>query len=356
MKFFSLRSALAFAVSLLALSSPWAAERTLLANPAGSTLAAASASDRVLADKLVGLRAMAQDSGSTRLIIGVRAAFAPEGELAGNQALTQRLDIGNAQTSVLQRLAAFHGGNKAATRFETIPFLALEASPAEFDTLTSDSNVLSIEEDALRKTTLAESSPLIGATASSAAGYNGSGQVVAILDTGVDKTHSFLSGRVISEACYSSTYAPYSSSTVCPGGVSDSTATGSGVNCGTGCDHGTHVAGIVAGLNGAFSGVARGANLIAVQVFSRFGASYCGGATSCVASYTSDQIKGLGRVYALRSTYSIASVNMSLGGGRYTDQVTCDSANSSIKTVIDNLRAVGIATVIASGNNASPTV
>ena len=353
MKSFSFRSTLALVTSLLALSSPWAAERILLANPSGTTLAAASASDRVLADKLARLRAMAQDKGSTRLIIGVRAAFAPEGELAASQALTQRLDIGNAQSTVLQRLSVITGGNKAVTRFETIPFLALAVSPAEFDTLTSDSNVLSIEEDALRKTTLAESSPLIGATTSSAAGYNGSGQAVAILDTGVDKTHPFLSGRVVSEACYSSNNTSYSSATVCPGGATDSTATGSGVNCGADCDHGTHVAGIVAGTGASFSGVARGANLIAVQVFSRFNSTYyCGGAASCVMSYTSDQIKGLERIYALRSTYSIASVNMSLGGGQYYDQASCDSANSAIKASIDNLRAVGIATVIASGNSA----
>ncbi|MBI4740134.1 MAG: S8 family serine peptidase, partial [Betaproteobacteria bacterium] len=352
MKSLLFRTALAFAASLLALSSPCAAERALLANPAGATLAAASAGDRALAGKLARLRTIAQESGSTRLIIGIRAAFAPEGWLAGSQALTQRIDIGNAQAAVLQRLADAHGGNKPATRFETIPFLALEATSAEFDTLASDSNVLSIEEDVLRRTTLAESSPLIGATASSAAGHDGSGQVVAILDTGVDKTHTFLSGKVVSEACYSSNYAPYSSSTVCPGGATESTAAGSGVNCGADCDHGTHVAGIVAGSGASFSGVARGANLIAVQVFSRFNSTtYCGGEVSCVLSYTSDLIKGLERVYALRGDYSIASVNMSLGDGRYYDQAACDSDNSSTKAVIDNLRVAGIATVISSGNS-----
>jgi subtilisin family serine protease len=64
-------------------------------------------------------------------------------------------------------------------------------------------------------------------------------------------------------------------------------------------------------------------------------------------SYVSDQIKGLERVYALRSSFTIASVNMSLGGGQYTGP--CDS--DSRKLIIDNLKAAGIATVISSGNN-----
>ena len=68
-------------------------------------------------------------------------------------------------------------------------------------------------------------------------------------------------------------------------------------------------------------------------------------------SYTSDQIQGLERVYALRNTYKIASVNMSLGGGRYYTQASCDSDNGSIKSAIDTLRSVNIATVIASGND-----
>ena len=90
------------------------------------------------------------------------------------------------------------------------------------------------------------------------------------------------------------------------------------------------------------------ANIIAVQVFSRFsGTYYCGSSPICVMSYSSDQLKGLEYVYSIRGAYSIAAVNMSLGGGAYSSY--CDS--NSRKAAIDNLRAAGIATVISSGNS-----
>ncbi|MCX5870408.1 MAG: S8 family serine peptidase [Deltaproteobacteria bacterium] len=356
MKTFLFRTALVLGGLLFIVSSSWAAERALLANPDGPTLAAASANDRAMANKLTRLRTKARESGNVRLIVGVRTAFAPEGKLAAVEAATQRLDIGKAQAAVLRRLAVVHGREKKVSRFTTIPFLGLEVNAAEFETLASDSNVLSIEEDVLRAPTLEESSPLIGATSSWSAGCNGCGQVVAILDTGVDKTHPFLSGKVVSEACYSTNNVNYSSSTLCPGGATESTASGSGINCNIeGCEHGTHVAGIAAGSkDDTFSGVARGANLIAIQVFSRFDSTYyCGGIVPCVLSFVSDQIKGLERVYDLRTSYSIAAVNMSMGGGQYFDQAMCDNDNSAVKAVIDNLRAVGVATVISSGNDAS---
>lgn len=90
-------------------------------------------------------------------------------------------------------------------------------------------------------------------------GLFGVGQTVAILDTGVEKTHPFLMGKVVSEACYSTNNADLSSERpVCPGGVTNSTAPGSGVNCAiSGCDHGTHVAGIVGGKGATFSGSPR---------------------------------------------------------------------------------------------------
>lgn len=199
------------------------------------------------------------------------------------------------------------------------------------------------------RSTLAQSVQLIGGPQAYGAGATGLGQTVAILDTGVAKTHPFLSGKVVSEACFSTTDAAQGSTSLCPGGAPLSTASGSGVNCTgvSGCEHGTHVAGIAAGKGASFTGVAKDAKLIAVQVFSRFSTS----SGTAVMSYTSDQIKGLQRVFALRSTFKISSVNMSLGGGRYSTPAKCDADNLALKTAIDNLRSAGIATVIASGND-----
>lgn len=42
---------------------------------------------------------------------------------------------------------------------------------------------------------------------------------------------------------------------------------------------------------------------------------------------------------------------MSIGGGYYSDQSSCDYDWSSTKYAIDLLRSVGIATVISSGND-----
>ena len=287
--------------------------------------------------------------GSTRVIVGLNVDFTPEPVLGPAGAQEQRAAIGRAQDSVLQRVLAISRAN--VRRFTYIPALALQVDEPALQMLATSPEVTSIEIDALARPTLAESTPLIGATRAWAAGYAGAGWTVAVLDTGVDSTHPFLSGKVVSEACYSSTNAGQYDS-VCPGGVSSSTAPGSGAPCALSeCVHGTHVAGIAAGKGSRFSGVARDASLIAIQVFSSFSTSNdCAPAPApCALSFTSDQILGLERIYALRASYNIAAVNMSLGGGLFTSP--CDT--NPTKAIIDQLRAAGIATVIASGNNGS---
>jgi subtilisin len=315
-------------------------------------VATASASTTVQPDARVSaLVSKAQTNGTMRVIVGLNIQTAPEGALGSPSAVTdQRQAIARAQGDFLQRLRNYKV--RTTAQFAFIPFLGMEVDATALAALSNDPAVLSIEEDRLHEPTLDDSIPLIGGSATGTFGSTnrtGAGQTVAVLDTGVMKTHSFLANKVVSEACYSTTDAAQGSTAFC---TPDSTAAGSGVNCPDsidGCDHGTHVAGIVAGKGSTFNGVAKDATLIAIQVFSRFEGSNCGGGV-CALSYTSDQIKALERVYALRSTYKIASVNMSLGGGGPFNS-NCDANNASSKAAMDNLLSVGIATIVASGNN-----
>ncbi|HKE50220.1 MAG TPA: S8 family serine peptidase [Actinomycetes bacterium] len=99
---------------------------------------------------------------------------------------------------------------------------------------------------------LADSVPQIGAPQAWAAGFDGTGIDVAVLDTGIDKTHPDLQGKVVAEANFSS----------------EATA-----NDGNG--HGTHVASTVAGSGAASGGrrkgVAPGAELMNGKVLDNFG-------------------------------------------------------------------------------------
>ena len=332
-----------------------AANRVFLGNADHIPLTARTDPDTV--NTLNTLRHQAVSKGTTRIIVGVRAAFAPEGEMDAAGVAQQRSEIASMHAAVLKKIPSLKARPEKAKQFETIPFMALEVDAAELEALAGQAEITSIEEDRLASPTLAESVPLIGGTTAWSMGYTGAGQTVAILDTGVDKTHPFLTGKVVAEACYSTNDAVVNASSVCPDGVTQSTAVGSAMPyagaCPAGeCDHGTHVAGIAAGKGASFSGVAKDASVIAIQVFTRLdGISNCGSTTPCIGAFTSDIILGLERVYALRSTYNIAAVNMSLGGSAYSYQPSCDADNLPTKTAIDNLRSANIATAIAAGNN-----
>ena len=346
---------LAASMLVVGVSDVCAADRVVLGNDIELPLS--KSSDEHTVHTLNTLRSKAATGVVVRVIVGVRAAFAPEGALSSAGVAQQRSEIAHAHAAVLRNNPLLAAGSGKARAFKTIPFMALEVDAGELEALAAQTEITSIEEDRIAMPTLAESVPLIGGTAAWSSGYTGAGQTVAILDTGVDKTHPFLAGKVVSEACYSTNYAAAGASSLCPGGVAQSTASDAGLNCDpaiSGCAHGTHVAGIAAGKGASFSGVAKDASIIAIKVFTRFDSTTnCGSATPCIGAYTSDINLGLERVYLLRNTYSIAAVNMSLGGGGYSDQASCDAASSSTKTAIDNLRSVNIATVISSGNDSS---
>src|SRR5262249_9773882 len=156
--------------------------------------------------------------------------------------------------------------------FETVPYIALEATAADLAAIErAPDDAVQVFEDEVLKPVLAESVPLVQGDQVWSAGFDCTGTMVAIVDTGVDSTPPFLAGKVIEEACYSTT--SLTSKSVCPNGQAQQLGAGSAVPCYLGdCFHGTHVAGIATG-NGAtggvpFSGVAKNAKLMAVQVFS----------------------------------------------------------------------------------------
>jgi subtilisin len=238
--------------------------------------------------------------------------------------------------------------------FRSVPLAGTTVDAAGLEQLATSPLVAHLAIDELSRADLVQSAPMVEAPTVWANGFNGAGQTVVILDTGVDRTHPFLGGRVVDGACFSSTYAAFATTAVCPGAdpkrAYGLTTSGPCPIPNGECDHGTHVAGIAAGGTGTSgSGIAWGANIISFQVFSRVDDNaLCGGAPPCALTYNTDQIAAMDYLNTtLRFTYNVAGVNMSLGGGLKT--TNCDTDGR--KPIIDALRSHGIPVIIAAGNN-----
>ncbi len=122
------------------------------------------------------------------------------------------------------------------------------------------------------------------------------------------------------------------------------TGNDTGLPCeGSVCNHGTHVAGIVAGKNG----VAPQAGIVAIKVTAY--PENCGRMLPCAYLISSGILAGLDRAYELRNELNIASVNMSLGTG-ITWYGHCDGSDTGYIPLVKNLLSANIATVVASGN------
>jgi len=275
-------------------------------------------------------------------------------QAAYNADLNLEKAIGSVADKVLQHL---NGREYSVNHtFSTLPCLALTLSPEAVSRLMDSPGIVALIEDRpiplseswtnnvkdkISFPQLQQSTEIVGAKDAWSLGYTGKGWFVAILDTGIYKAHEFFTGKTIVEQCYSV-------EKDCPNGQGSMSGPGSAVHVGEN-PHGSHVSGIAAGNNKKDKfGVAKDADIMAVQIFSYIEA------WDDVGSYTSDQIKGLEYVYQKRNQYKIAAANMSLGSDAvYASYCNTDYWNALIKGAIDNLKAAGIATAVASGNSDS---
>lgn len=319
------------------------------------------------------LAAAAQTEGSVPLIVMLDVPAWPEHALRLDDQIHQRAQIARARAAVLSALPAERRGRVRSD--DAMPLLSLVADARDLERLRRSKHVVSVTRD--REITLdGASGSAAGTSANGSAiqlsewwdwyrigidktrgwGHIGSGQLIAVLDSGVDRNHGWLSGKVVNEACFAQS-APGSPYGGCPQGMASKLGYGAAAPCDYHalCGHGTHVAHTAAGT----WGVASGAQLMAIQIFHR-------GANGAPTYWESDVIWGLKHVYEQRGYYRIAAVNMSIGGtapGGYLYGGYCDNGPGSDTTTtatylagwINALKSVGIATIVSSGNDNSST-
>lgn len=215
-------------------------------------------------------------------------------------------------------------GNGARRALQTVNAEAVKASPADatkvWEALTdttargvraTGAGIGKVWLDGVRKASLDKSTKQIGADRAWQAGFDGTGVKIAVLDTGVDKTHEDLKSQVVGEKNFT-----------------DSPDTADRVG------HGTHVASIAAGTGaasgGALKGVAPGAKVISGKVLDDQG-------------YGTDSAVIAGMEWAVAEGADI--VNLSLGSRDFPGV-------DPVEAAVDRLSAEkGVLFAVAAGNS-----
>ncbi len=219
-------------------------------------------------------------------------------------------------------------GGKLATRLEMVNGGAFSLPASALKDLANDDEVASITPDHNLKAMDEYTNDAVNVQAAWQAGYQGSGIGVAIIDSGVNDSSSDLKGGLLnlfSRVVYHQ----------------DFTGTATANLLGASWDlygHGTHVAGIVGGngsqSNGQYTGLAPNINLIDLKVLDGNG----NGTDSMV-------IAAIQRAIALKKTYNIRVINLSLGRG-----ISSSYANDPLCQAVESAWNNGIVVVVAAGN------
>ena len=231
---------------------------------------------------------------------------------------------------------------KVHRRFQAVNAIALSLDATDVETLRNLPEVESVVVDQPGSGNLLQAVPLARLDVVQAAGFTGTGVTVAVVDSGVNRTHVDLADSLVGEACFCSGSSQGDGTGCCPNGQETQQGAGAAADDN---GHGTNVTGIVTS-NGSSApkGGAPGAKIVAVKVLDA-GNGF---------NFSSDVIAGLDWIISNRPEVKV--VNASLGTFALFPG-TCDSDPNSTpwKMAIDTLRANGVLFFASSGNQSSST-
>lgn len=235
-----------------------------------------------------------------KLIVGYRGAAA-----------AAKADVRGAGDTTVRRTLQSLNADAVLTPKDDAPDLWAAVTDTRSGGARPASGVAHVWLDGVRKASLDKSVPQIGADKAWAAGYDGKGVKIAVLDTGVDATHPDLKGQVVAEKNFS--------------------AAADAVDR---YGHGTHVASIAAGTGaksaGKYKGVAPGAKLLNGKVLGDDGSGDDSGILA-------------GMDWAVEQGADV--VNLSLGGG---DTPEIDPLEAQVNKLS---KEKGVLFAVAAGND-----
>jgi subtilisin len=303
------------------------------------------------------LAGRAKDAGTVPVIVGLRAPAIPLDATAREQHFhTERTALASRLARGARRLAGPDGA----------PFVTLRATQTDLLALKASGEVSDVTADGISQ--VQGTSPFggdpgqqlpqmwdvgrIGADWANANGWTGKGMKIAVIDTGVDTTNPYLTGKVVNEACFA--HNPDGSGGCNNGGLWQYATTttgspGSAAPCfyASACSHGTHVAHTAAGAYG----VARGASLVAIRAAHK---EWDVKSRTYLPKFAdSDLLNALWYVHDVlpKAGIVVAAINMSVGKP-VAATGTCDAISPQITNYITALRNdYQIPTVIATGND-----
>jgi len=322
----------------------------------------------------------ANTEGYVRVIVELDVDF--KSKLTKQEKIDKKQTIKTKQNSLRNILSS--DGILSAYHLKYSPLIVMTVNPTVLDELISSGLVKTIHEDVVLYPSLDNTIPLVGANIAPASDVDGTGTVVAILDSGVDNTHDFFTtggSRIVFEGCYTGDFGTINVPAIpssCPFGEN---GTDAAIPCSPNiaCDHGTHVAGIAAGSRTGTdpsSGVATGVGIAAYQIFTLLPSTYigtdmvlCPAGKGCMVGFGADIVRALDSVTVLVNDgcpllcdevippMKIVAVNMSFSGefpftSVFDPLLGCNAGDLALllKGPIDTLRADGVVTIASSGN------